>query len=76
MPPTGSQEPCESHFTQYLALLAPLFEPVNNADVRELFEFICCLVHPAGVEGTEENHLVETTALIETLTHSPAKACR
>ena len=48
-------------------MLAPLFEPVHGADVRELFELVCCLVHPAGVEGLDENPLFETTALIEDL---------
>ena len=64
---TGPDGPFDAYFTQCLALLAPLFEPVHGADVRELFELVCCLVHPAGVEGLDENPLFETTALIEDL---------
>ena len=63
----GQEGPFDRHFTQYLDLLAPLFEPPHSADVGDLFEFVCCLVHPAGVEGLDENPLVETTALIEDL---------
>ena len=64
---TGPEDPFDAYFTQYLALLAPLFEPVHDANVSELFEFVCCLVHPAGVEGRDENPLLETTALIDDL---------
>ncbi len=55
------------YFTRYLGLLAPLFEPNRDGDVRELFEFLCCLVHPAGIESADENPLVETIALIDDL---------
>lgn len=61
------EKPSDAHFRQYLALLAPLFKPVDDTNLGDLFEFVCCLVHPSGVEGTDENHLVETTALIDDL---------
>jgi hypothetical protein len=64
---TGPEAPFDAYSTQYLASLAPLFEPVHGAGVRGLFEFVCCLIHPGGVEGVDENPLLETTALIDDL---------
>jgi len=63
----GLDGPFDVGFTQYLALLAPLFEPNHDADAGQLFEFVCCLVHPAGMESRDENPLFETTALIDDL---------
>jgi hypothetical protein len=64
---TGPEEPFGTYLSQYLNVLAPLFEPMHDADVWALFEFVCCLVHPSGVEGLDENPLLETTALIDDL---------
>jgi len=64
---TSTEGPFDQYFQESLGLLAPLLEPPRNADRRSLFEFVCCLVHPSGVEGLDENPLLETTALIEDL---------
>jgi hypothetical protein len=58
----------DAHFAEYSALLAPLFEPAEPPGMAELFEFVCCLVQPSGVEGLDENPLLESTALIDDLT--------
>jgi hypothetical protein len=51
----------------YLDALSPVFEPPEN-NVTGLFEFVCCLLHPSGVQGLDENPLLESTALIDDLT--------
>ncbi len=62
----GSDEHFDAYFEHCMALLAPLFQPVQD-DVQGLYEFICCLVQPGGFAGLDENPLLETTALIEDL---------
>ncbi len=57
----------DAHFAEYLALLASLFEPKQPCGAMELFEYVCCLVQPSGVEGLDENPLLESTALIDDL---------
>jgi hypothetical protein len=54
-------------FSHYVALLAPLFKRIPRNDIQDLFEIVCCLVHPGGVESADENPLLETTALIDDL---------
>jgi hypothetical protein len=65
---TGPDTPSDAYFREYLDLLEPLFEPVQDHNAAALFEFVCCLVHPTGVEGAEDNPLLESTALIDDLT--------
>jgi len=60
----GSFDAC---FTEYLDVLVPLFEPAQD-NVVALFEFVCCLLHPSGVQGVDENPLLESTAFIDDLT--------
>lgn len=57
----------DAHFAEYLALLTPLFEPKQPCSAMDLFEYVCCLVQPSGVEGLDENPLLESTALIDDL---------
>jgi len=67
MPTPDSEESFYRFFSEYLALLAPLFEPIPELAIQDLFEFVCCLIHPGGLESPDENPLVETTALIDDL---------
>jgi hypothetical protein len=64
---TGPDDPFDEYFSKCLDALAPLFEPADGDNVQALFEFVCCLVQPGGVEGLDENPLFETEALIEDL---------
>jgi hypothetical protein len=74
MPITDRDELFCRFFSEYLSLLAPLFDISADDGVRQLFEFVCCLVHPAGVETSDEDPLVETTALIDDLSRFRFKA--
>jgi hypothetical protein len=53
-------------FSEYLDLFAPLFAPRRH-NVQDVFEFVCCLVHPSGIQSSDEDPLFETTAFIEDL---------
>lgn len=64
---TDSESHFDAHFTEYMGLLAPLFDLRDPCSVTELFEYICCLIQPSGVEGLDENPLLESTALIDDL---------
>lgn len=67
MPKTDREDSFYNFFSEYLVLLAPLFDASADDGIEELFEFVCCLVHPAGVESSDEDPMVETTALIDDL---------
>jgi hypothetical protein len=56
----------DAYLAEYLDVLSPLFEPPE--DVVGLFEYLCCLLHPSGVQGLDENPLLESIALIDDLT--------
>jgi hypothetical protein len=64
---TDSESHFDAHFAEYMGLLAPLFDLRDPCGVTELFEHICCLIQPSGVEGLDENPLLESTALIDDL---------
>ena len=56
----------DEYFAEHLEILAPLFEAPEH-DIGALFELMCCLLHPTGVQGLDENPLLESTALIDDL---------
>src|SRR5436305_1096317 len=55
-------------FRHYFDLLTPLFDPTYRNTVDSLFEYVCCLVRPTGIQMEDWDPLIESTELVNDLT--------
>jgi hypothetical protein len=62
---TTAQSPDKDY---YFNLLLPLFDSTYRKTVDSLFEYVCCLVRPTGIQMEGWDPLIESTELVTNLT--------
>jgi len=60
-------QPQEDVFRRYFEALSPLFDPTHRQTVHSLFEYVCSLVRPTGIQAEGWDPLVESTELVNDL---------
>ena len=64
---TANEAVSSSRVRHYAEILNPLFDTALFMTLDRLFEFVCALVRPAGIQGPEWDPWYESQAMLEDL---------